>query len=98
MSHKVRNIPSDMCPAKIQIRLSVRTVSLEYLLSAFEIAKDAKFLLVDKKDSDQPAWMFRIVFGTELTISEFVSDSVKNPVLKRTCKAAYIVGHTAIVS
>ena len=39
-------------PAKIQISLRIRAVWSESLLGAFRIAKDAKFLCVDKHWSD----------------------------------------------
>ena len=42
-------------PMKIQIRLHICAVRSESLLGTFWIAKDAKFLHRDNKDSDQTA-------------------------------------------
>ena len=49
-------------PAKIQIRLRFRAVWSESSLDAFWIDKDAKFLYADIKDSDQTAWLRRLIW------------------------------------
>ena len=51
------NIPSDMGPAKIQIRLRIRAVWSESSLGAFWIVKEAKFIHADNEDSDQTVRM-----------------------------------------
>ena len=52
---------SHVRPAKIQISLRIRTVWSETSLSAFWIAKDAKFLHANKEDSNQTARMRRLI-------------------------------------
>ena len=48
--------------AKIQISLRMRTFGSESSLCAFWIAKaDAKLLHADNEDSDQTAWMRRLI-------------------------------------
>ena len=55
-SHNARKLQSDMY-ALLRFRYSfgICAVKSEYSLDAFWLAKDAKFLHVDNKDSDQTA-------------------------------------------
>ena len=63
MSRKVRKRTfGHVRPEKIQIRLRIRAVWSESSLGAFLTAKDAKFLYADNEDSDQTAWMGRLVW------------------------------------
>ena len=48
-----------MCLAKIQISLCICTVWSESSLGTFRIAKDAKFLYAENKDSDQTVHMLQ---------------------------------------
>ena len=49
-------------PAKIQIRLRIRAVWSESSLGAFWIAKDTRFLHVNKEESDHIARMRRLIW------------------------------------
>ena len=49
-------------PAKIQIRLRIRAVWSESSLGTLTIAKDAQFAQADKDNSDQTAWMHRLIW------------------------------------
>ena len=51
------NVPLDVCPGKIQI--SIHTYSS---LGTFWTAKDAKFLHAGNEESDQIAWMCRLIW------------------------------------
>ena len=51
-----------MRPAKVQVSLRFRAVWSESSTNAFWIAKNAKFLHADNKDSDQTAWMRRLIW------------------------------------
>ena len=48
--------------AKIQISLRIRAVWSESSLGKFWIAKGAKFLHADNEDSDQTAWMHKLIW------------------------------------
>ena len=50
-----------VCPVKILISLRIRAGWSESSLGAFWIAKDAKFLHANNKDSEQTAWMRRLI-------------------------------------
>ena len=50
-----------MRPAKIQISLRIRAVRSEASLVAVWIAKDAEFLHTDNEESEQIAWMRRLI-------------------------------------
>ena len=52
-----------VCLTKTQIRLRIHAVWSESSLGAFWIAKDAKFFLVDNKDSGQTARMHRLIWA-----------------------------------
>ena len=54
-------VPWDMCPAKFQISLRIHAVCSESSLGAFWIVKDAKFIHAHNEDSDQAAWMPRLI-------------------------------------
>ena len=56
-----KGIIEHMLPAKIQISLCIHAVWSESSLSAFWITKDAKFYHADNGDSDQTAWMHRLI-------------------------------------
>ena len=49
-------------PARIQISLRIRAVWSESSLGAFWIAEDAKFLHTNNDDSDQTAWIRRLIW------------------------------------
>ena len=60
--------------AQIQISLRIPVVWTESSLGAFWIAsQDAKFLHVDKEDSDQAAWMCRLIWVFVWCTSYFFS-------------------------
>ena len=65
-----RTNKTDMCPAKIQIRLHIRAVWSESSLGTFWIAKDTMFLHLYKKNSDRSAWMYRLICLCWAHISE----------------------------
>ena len=50
-----------MRTAKFQITLRIRAAKSKYSLGAFWIGKDASFLHADNEDSDQTAWMRRLI-------------------------------------
>ena len=57
-----KNVPSDVCQAKIQIRLRECAVWSESSPGTFWIAKDANSRHVDNKDSDQTEQMHRLIW------------------------------------
>ena len=50
-------------PTKIQISLHIRAVWSDSSLDAILIAMDAKFLNEDNEDSDQTAWIHRLILS-----------------------------------
>ena len=50
-------------PAKIQISLRIRAVWSKSSLDAFGIAKNAKFIHADNKDTDKTVWMRRLIWA-----------------------------------
>ena len=61
-SENVQCTTGHLRPAKLQISLRIRAVWSESSLGSFWIAKNTNFLHVDNEDSDQTAWMRRLIF------------------------------------
>ena len=79
MSENERNVRKHtfghVRPVKIRIKLRIRAVWSESSPGTFWISKDAKFLHVDNEDSDQAAWMRRLIwvfFGPTLQKVRFL--------------------------